>query len=354
MFDIRNSPTLDIRDFLLPGESVDDGLTYSLQLYRPGSSGPLRVGSSPRVALVFLHAISTHKETWLPLIERLFDIQATAHSSAVEIVEAWTLDLINHGRAGHINEHSLLMHPETFGGHQGGRMLRTFLDSGLVTSGTSIIAIGHSGGAVVTAFSTLGYSLRSLPFTRMIIIEPAMMPRSVHAELFSEPTRMVTVMHATKSRKDIWPTRAAAREWLSKHSPWRDWHPRILNLFVDHGLRDLPTAKYPDLKTGVTLSCTRDQESFSYSQFQDCVDGLERLEELCTAIPVDCILGGVASIVSREMQQGVFDICRDKPTASVTVLEGAGHLVAQEDPDRLAATVWAAMNRQTCNPRNKL
>ncbi|KAI0063916.1 alpha/beta-hydrolase [Artomyces pyxidatus] len=345
---------LNITDVILPGESRDDGLVYSLQCCRPNDGDILQTRNSLPVALVFVHGVSLHKEAWLPLIERLFAIQAAAGPGALHISEAWTIDLINHGQAGHMNERSLLRYPETFGGNQSNRMLRTLLGSGLIQEGASIVAVGHSGGAVAMVLSTIGYPLWNLPYTSVIVIEPAMMPRSVYAGIFSEPTPWVTVMEATKSRKDIWPTREAAREWFGKRLPWSRWHPRSLDLFVEKALRQLPTATYPDVHTGVTLSCTRKQESLSYSRFEDCVDSLERLRELSTVIPVHCILGSVTSIVSHKMRQGIFDICRGESLGSVTVLEGVGHFIVQEDPDRLANTIWGALNKQTFASRSRL
>ncbi|KAI0058259.1 hypothetical protein BV25DRAFT_1919465 [Artomyces pyxidatus] len=55
-------------------------------------------------------------------------------------------------------------------------------------------------------------------------------------------------MEATKSRKDIWPSRDSAQEWLGKHPPWKRRHPRALDIFVEKGLRQLSIAKYPHSK----------------------------------------------------------------------------------------------------------
>jgi hypothetical protein len=65
----------------------------------------------------------------------------------------------------------------------------------------------------------------------------------------------------------------------------------------DHGLRDLPTATYPDRKEGVTRRCTREQEAQSYLYFEDAFDSLDRLKELCSAIPVHSIFGTEIDLV---------------------------------------------------------
>ncbi|KAI0061735.1 alpha/beta-hydrolase [Artomyces pyxidatus] len=335
---------LDITDYVLTGQCQDRELLYPLQRYRP-SAGVFATGRRESLALVLVHGVSLHKETWIPVVEHLFAMQAAAASDTSTLVEAWAIDLATHGRAGILNEQVLLERPDIFTGGPSAEMMQTLLRSGLI-SAKNICIVGHSGGGTVAALSTVGYPLHNLPYTSMILIEPVMMNRSVYAAIATEPPRLAAIMQATKTRKDIWPSRAAACEWLSRRQPWKRWHPRILELFAESALRDLPTATYPDRSDGVTLSCTRVQEAFGYSRFPDTVDGLERLNELCAVIPVHCIYGTAADVLSDSMQQSVFDVCKEKPLATITILENAGHFAGQEDPQRLAATIWGALKQE--------
>jgi len=79
-----------------------------------------------------------------------------------------------------------------------------------------------------------------------------------------------------------------------------------LNTEQQYGLRDLPTAAYPDRANGVTLSCTREQEAAGYMYHQDGVDGNERLEDLCPKIPVHCIFGAEIDLIADETHRGVY------------------------------------------------
>ena len=45
-------------------------------------------------------------------------------------------------------------------------------------------------------------------------------------------TVLLRAIEIAKGRKDIWPSRAAAREWFAKRLPWRRWDPRVLDLYV--------------------------------------------------------------------------------------------------------------------------
>lgn len=59
-----------------------------------------------------------------------------------------------------------------------------------------------------------------------------------------------------------------------------------------YGLRDLPSAFYPDDKTdGVTLSCYKMHESDSFSNFDDPVMAVNYLVNVTKLIPVHLIFG---------------------------------------------------------------
>ncbi|KAJ7691606.1 hypothetical protein B0H17DRAFT_1201023 [Mycena rosella] len=71
-------------------------------------------------------------------------------------------------------------------------------------------------------------------------------------------------MIAAQKRTDIWASRQLARTWFQRWHPWKRLDAHALDSFLKYGLRDLPTPAYPDRADGVTLSCTRAQETASY------------------------------------------------------------------------------------------
>ena len=80
----------------------------------------------------------------------------------------------------------------------------------------------------------------------------------------------------------------------------------------EHGLRDLPTAVYPDRKEGVTLCCTRDQEAVSYTYGgEEGIAAIDRLEELCKVIPVHVIYGGNADIMCASLHSLLLWVADD-------------------------------------------
>lgn len=65
-------------------------------------------------------------------------------------------------------------------------------------------------------------------------------------------------------RRDIWPSREAARAKFLSSQFYQGWDPRVFEKWLQYGLRDLPTEIYPDGGGGVTLTTPKAQEVFSY------------------------------------------------------------------------------------------
>ncbi|KAI0730579.1 alpha/beta-hydrolase [Earliella scabrosa] len=332
---------LDATDFVLPGRADDGGLDISVTRYRPRNS-PTSSTSGDTYALLFIHGVSFHKESFLPTIEYLFQIQSTVQESTCPILEAWVLDSPNHGRAGVLNATRLLSRPLGLSAHEWARAAQVFLKSGLM-KGTKIVGIGHSAGTVTVTLSTWGCPLDQLPYSSLIFVEPSMMTREILARLTANGKAWDDLIEMAKARRDIWASRAAARQWMANRLPWKTWTPRAIDLFVEHALCDLPTPTYPDRTTGVTLSCTRAQEAVGYIYHQDAIDSINRVSELCPVIPVHTIFGDRLDIVPDFIKKAVVDEKAGRKMTTITSVPGAGHLVPMEDPKGLAKAVWNAL-----------
>lgn len=73
------------------------------------------------------------------------------------------------------------------------------------------------------------------------------------------------------TRRDIWPSRKAAVEKFRGNKFYQQWDPRVLEKWIEFGLRDLPTEQYPELPKEVaaegppvTLTTTVAQEVYLY------------------------------------------------------------------------------------------
>lgn len=72
-------------------------------------------------------------------------------------------------------------------------------------------------------------------------------------------------------RHDLWPSRAEATASFKKNKFYQSWDERVFDRWIEYGLRDLPTALYPEYQqdpksTPVTLTTTKHQEVFSYAR----------------------------------------------------------------------------------------
>ncbi|CDO69450.1 hypothetical protein BN946_scf184817.g10 [Trametes cinnabarina] len=346
---------LEEKEFELPGLEADGGFVNTLVRYKP-KAATVKAATTPferprvHLSLVLLHAIASHKESWLPTVEHLFELQETIPTNAFTIVEAWSMDKPNHGHAAVANQHRLIEDPRVISGRQVGRAVQAFLKSGLIAAGSTVVAIGHSAGACIMVQATDDCAVTELPFSSLIMVDPPMMTPEILQKALAEGWPLLRAMEIAKNRKDVWPSRSAAKEWFAKRFPWRRWDPRVLDLYVEHALCDLPTASYPDLKEGVTLSISRAQEINGYSGHADAHAALERLKVLCPTIPVHCIFGGQVDMVPLESQAAIVDEDAGRRMRSIVRIARSGHLLVQEAPRDLALAIWSILHEDYARP----
>ena len=99
------------------------------------------------------------------------------------------------------------------------------------------------------------------------MIEPYLIGKERH-------TQGLGTLASAVQRKDTWPSRSVADKHFRK--AFRVWDPAVLNRWTQYGLRDLPTALYPEAKIDVansqshnppvTLTTTKHQEAFFYTR----------------------------------------------------------------------------------------
>ena len=77
-----------------------------------------------------------------------------------------------------------------------------------------------------------------------------------------------TFVKPSTYRRDVWLSREEARAKFASSKFYQAWDPRVLEKWIEYGLRDLPTELHPvraDGKTpAVTLTTPKSQEVFSY------------------------------------------------------------------------------------------
>lgn len=144
-----------------------------------------------------------------------------------------------------------------------------------------IIGVGHSmGGNNLINLSLMHPRL----FTSFVLMDPVIQKEATLAESFN-------VAVASTGRRDRWPSREAAKAAFKRSKFYQTWDPRVLDRWIEHGLRELPTPLYSDIQansntlpaisadpttasvvpdknseTEVTLKTTKHQEVFSFAR----------------------------------------------------------------------------------------
>lgn len=104
--------------------------------------------------------------------------------------------------------------------------------------------------------------MHSRLFTSLIFLDPA-----IQGVFNADPLTWPSFQMAKFStyRRTLWPSREEAATAFGKAAWYQAWDPRVRQKWMEFGLRDVPTVIYPDAKKPqVTLSTTNAQEVFIF------------------------------------------------------------------------------------------
>lgn len=122
-----------------------------------------------------------------------------------------------------------------------------------------LAGLGHSmGGNVIVNLALLHPRL----LCTIVAIEPIIKKGTADMDFIG--TYFLTL------KKDKWPSRDTAMSSILKSPFYAHWDKRVSGIFRREGLRELPTAVYPDDPSGskdtVTLTTTKHQEALSFAR----------------------------------------------------------------------------------------
>ncbi|KAJ7890503.1 Alpha/beta hydrolase fold-1 [Mycena olivaceomarginata] len=291
--------------------------------------------------LVFLHAMSLHKETFEPMLEHLLAASTT-------IKDVWSIDNPNHGRSSVLNQKLLAAssYREYWSAAEYARATYSFLSSdshGVDFSARRLVGLAHSSAvsALMMLLRDKEFSLSksTFNFTSLVLLDPALLPPQ-----FPSTTVLSNMFGKFASTKrDKWPTRAAAHQYLAAHPAFKAWDPRALRLFVACALRD------SDSGSEVVLSCSRAQEAgFYLSSTADYkARPVEIFVELTRAdeLPIHIITCLKDEYKGQTLPSKEFQISQVKLTTrgSVQLLERGGHMFPQVEPALCADAIQRAL-----------
>lgn len=122
-----------------------------------------------------------------------------------------------------------------------------------------IVGVGHSlGGCELVNVSLMHPRL----FTTMVLLDPVLQRHSSTIKDNGETGRMPARL--STFRRDLWPSRAEAAASFQKAKFYQSWDKRVLDRWLEFGIRDNPSATYPNERGTATLSTSKHQEVFTF------------------------------------------------------------------------------------------
>ncbi|KAI0636271.1 alpha/beta-hydrolase [Trametes polyzona] len=315
---------------LFPSRRVQGGLRFVGKCYSPEKGNP------DGFTALFFHCVGSHKEAWEPTIQYLFT-QKDPSTGKPLLREAWGFDMQSHGEASILNAAKLKTLTVGLPVDEYGDGLKAFVATGAL-DGHRLVGIGHSLGTSAVMLSTIADDLPSVHYEKIILVEPALITREVYNANLAEREGALKAMNkAISKRRDLWNTPDEARDYFEQRFPWMMWDPRVRELFVRHGLRQVLV---PDVNgksvTKVTLACSKDHERCAYSQDEVYYTVVDRIQSLDPAVPIHYILGERHDLIPEYIPQSVMGV---RKPASVQKVPDAGHFVLQENPEGLGQAI---------------
>lgn len=231
-------------------ESQEDILYLSVKQYIPLDNFNPQAGD---VTIIAAHANAFPKELYEPLWE---DLLSRAKAAGWRIRSIWAADVAHQGQSSVLNE-SLLGNEPAW--HDHSRDMLHMINLKRDEMPRPIVGIGHSmGGNQLAALALMHPRLLS----SLILLDPVIQEYSAE---FKPDESKPNLARLSTFRRTLWPSREAAEMSFAKSAFYKPWDPRVLQRWMDYGMRHVPTPLHPDAKAPqVTLTTTPAQEVFTY------------------------------------------------------------------------------------------
>ncbi|OLL24569.1 Peroxisomal membrane protein LPX1 [Neolecta irregularis DAH-3] len=305
------------REFKRCTQSPEDRLTIAVKRYTP-LNNPYPGRND--VSFVVAHANGFHKELYEPFLDELL---ARSEHLGFKIRNVWAMDAAHQGESGVLNEYTL---GDQYAWDDGARDIEVMIRQFDIRQ--PLIGIGHSLGGYHMVLASLRHPRL---FVAIIGMDPVIGPLTSLSE---------SLAASSAKRRDIWTSREDAAKYFSSRPFYQNWDPRVLKLHLKYGLRDLPTATYPD-KKGVTLTTTKHQEVWTFKkptpdgifdpfELRYVEDQHRYVAEYLSMIQCSTffLVGGKSAVAPPKID--------NSPKSELVVMKNAGHLIPIENPSESA------------------
>ncbi|UKZ80588.1 hypothetical protein TrVFT333_008350 [Trichoderma virens FT-333] len=226
------------RDYIAATANGDaDTPKLSVKQYIPLDNPTPKPGD---VTIIGAHANGFPKEMYEPLWEEIYQRSSRA---GFRIRSIFIADIWNQGQSGILNE-KILGNEPSWSDHA--RDLMNLINQKQDSMPHPIVGIGHSMGGHPRL-------LRSI-----VLIDP----------VIQVPNGSISPAVSSTSRQDIWPSKDAATSRFKGSKFFQSWDPRVLDRWIEYGLRQAPTELYPaesaEKNERFTLTTSKHQELFTF------------------------------------------------------------------------------------------
>ncbi|KZO99077.1 alpha/beta-hydrolase [Calocera viscosa TUFC12733] len=317
------------------------------------------------VTLLLAHANGFPKEIWQPVLSYLFSLYSG-------IDEVWLWESVNHGDSSLINASHL---GDTFDWADNARDVLQFLTFHRPPSGSEaplhlpphpaepprrVIGIGHSlGGGTLTRAALAKPEL----FDALILVDPVIIAEHAWNRRGSEMARYDALVLGALARRSVWGSKEEAKRGFLKSPFFKVWNPEALEAYVEYGLAPVPpsaSARDPpagsadacalpsaSASTGVMLKQSPYDEASIFSEPRAQAETWYLLPLLPERIELRWIMNGKTSAEATGGEERTrWTVWRRRGNSSNVRVREAGHLVAQEAPERLAEEIAQVLVRR--------
>jgi pimeloyl-ACP methyl ester carboxylesterase len=261
-------------------------------------------GGDDSDCIVFLHPTGFLGAIWKPVIDRL---RGLGFEGAI-----WTFDQRGHG---------LSSKPDT------GYHWSSFeQDAASALDQLNIIgalAVGHSAGATTLAGVAAQYPDR---IRRLVMIDPILFDAAMAKLVGAQGEHPMAAR--TRTRRLVWGSREELYASYRDRQPYAAWTEEALQAYVDFGTFDRPDGE-------IELLCPGRLEAQVYEGVGS-VDGFERVARV--EIPLLMVRGEKTDSFPKSSVDRAVAAMRN---GRFVEMEGCGHFMPMEQPDRIAELIVA-------------
>jgi pimeloyl-ACP methyl ester carboxylesterase len=177
--------------------------------------------------------------------------------------------------------------------------------------GPLALGLGHSFGGTALAMAA---TERAGLFERLMLLDPIIFPSD--PELRARISRSNVLAEGARRRRDVWNSRAEAREKWAAKDMFACWEPAALDLYVEEGLAPRADGK-------LQLKCPREVEAtiFEANVSVDVISSLPKLET-----PVSLV-----HAINGNFPREHFELIAASMQHAVLIEAPTGHFVPMED-----------------------